>query len=86
MATTEERVLRLVREHVSDMGGDAKAVTPESNLTDSLNFDSLDLVEMMIYLEGEFDVEVSDAQLEGVRTVGDAIALMDRKLDPMCPA
>ena len=55
-------------------------VVPEAKFGDDLDADSLDLVELVMALEEEFDVEVPEEDLEGVETVGQAYDLVVAKL------
>ena len=59
---------------------DASAVTPEANFADDLDADSLDLVELVMALEEEFDIPVEEEELSDVATVGDAVTLVESKL------
>ena len=59
---------------------DASAVTPEASFADDLDADSLDLVELVMALEEEFDISVEEEELSDVATVGDAVALVESKL------
>ena len=59
---------------------DDAAVTPEASFADDLDADSLDLVELVMALEEEFDISVEEEELSDVATVGDAIALVESKL------
>ena len=53
---------------------DVESITPETSFADDLNADSLDLVELMMSLEEEFDLgEVEDDNLDSIKTVGDAV-------------
>ena len=52
---------------------DASAVTPEANFADDLDADSLDLVELVMALEEEFDTEIPDEEAEKITTVQAAI-------------
>jgi acyl carrier protein len=53
-------------------------VTLEASFGDDLDADSLDLTELVMALEEEFDIEVDEDELEGIRTVGDAYKLIER--------
>ena len=53
-------------------------VTLEASFGDDLDADSLDLTELVIALEEEFDIDVDEDELEDIRTVGDAYALIER--------
>jgi acyl carrier protein len=55
-------------------------VTPEATFADDLDADSLDLVELVMALEEQFDISVDESELEGVQTVGQAFELVTSKL------
>jgi len=55
-------------------------VTPEARFGDDLDADSLDLVELVMALEEEFDVTVEEEELEGVNTIQAAFDLVTSKL------
>tara|TARA_Y100000782_G_C10013435_1_gene193845 strand:+ start:69 stop:302 length:234 start_codon:yes stop_codon:yes gene_type:complete len=59
---------------------DASAITPEANFADDLDADSLDLVELVMALEEEFDISVEEEELSDVATIADALALVESKL------
>jgi acyl carrier protein len=59
---------------------DADKVTLEASFADDLDADSLDLVELVMALEEEFDVTVEEEELEGISTVGQAYELITSKL------
>ncbi len=72
-----ERVQKVI---VEQLGVDENAVTPEASFIDDFNADSLDLVELVMALEQEFDVSISEEESEQVRTVADAVRLLTEKL------
>ena len=55
-------------------------MTREASFADDLDADSLDLVELVMALEEQFDVTVDESELEGVETVGQAFELVTSKL------
>jgi acyl carrier protein len=55
-------------------------VVPEARFGDDLDADSLDLVELVMALEEEFDISVPEEELEGIETVGQAFDLVAGKL------
>ena len=55
-------------------------ITKEASFADDLDADSLDLVELVMALEEEFDVAVDEEELEGIDTVGKAYSLITGKL------
>jgi acyl carrier protein len=70
MASIEERVKQIVAEQ---LGVDEDQVTADAAFMDDLGADSLDTVELVMALEEEFDVEISDEDAEKIQTVKDAI-------------
>ena len=66
----EPRLRRLVAE---TLGVSADELTPDVSLTDDLAADSLDLAELAVRLEAEFEITVPDHVLESVRTFGDIV-------------
>lgn len=55
------------------LGLDASEITMESSFVDDLGADSLDIVELIMALEEEFDIEFPDEDAERVATVGDVV-------------
>ncbi|MDP9246163.1 MAG: acyl carrier protein [Chloroflexota bacterium] len=64
-----ERLKKIV---VDQLGVDEADVKPEASFVDDLNADSLDLVELIMSLEEEFGMEISDEDAEKIKSVGDA--------------
>lgn len=72
MSEMGHTVANKVREIVASQLGVAESeVTAESSILDDLGADSLDVVELVMALEEEFDLEVPDEDVERLRTVGD---------------
>ena len=65
---------------VTVLGVDRDAVTEGARFFADLDADSLDLVELVMALEEEFDVTVDEDELDGIETVGQALALVTAKL------
>ncbi|MCY4036054.1 MAG: acyl carrier protein [bacterium] len=59
---------------------EAGQVTPEATFADDLDSDSLDLVELVMALEEEFDITIDEEELDGIETVGQAFGLVTKKL------
>ena len=72
-----ETFIRIKAIIVDHLGLDPKQVTPDASFVDDLGADSLDEFELIFAIEDEFDVYVEDEALENVRTVGDAVSLID---------
>ena len=70
MNTIEERVKKIV---VEQLGVKAEEVTPASSFTNDLGADSLDIVELVMALEEEFETEIPDEEAETITTVQAAI-------------
>ncbi|HEY5672605.1 MAG TPA: acyl carrier protein [Malonomonas sp.] len=70
MASIEERVKQIVAEQ---LGVDEAQVTNDAAFMDDLGADSLDTVELVMALEEEFDVEISDEDAEKIQKVQDAV-------------
>ncbi len=76
MSTTFDRVKKVV---VEQLEVSEEEVTPTASFVDDLGADSLDVVELVMGLEEEFDVEIPDQDAEKIATVGDAVAYIDEK-------
>ena len=77
-ADIQERICKIIAEQLSQ---DADEVVPEASFIDDLGADSLDLVELVMHMEEEFDVEIPDEQAENIRTVQDAINYVKQHLN-----
>lgn len=60
---------------------DASRITADARFAEDLGCDSLDLVEIVMGIEEEFEIEIADEQAEKIKTVGEAVALVERLLD-----
>lgn len=69
-----EEVFEKIKEIIVEQLGVAEtSVTMEASFIDDLGADSLDIVELVMALEEEFDIEIPDADAEKVTTVGDVV-------------
>ena len=66
----EERVTEIIAEQ---LGVSKEEVVPEASFIDDLGADSLDIVELVMAMEEEFDIEIPDEDAEKIQTIGDAI-------------
>ena len=71
--SVEERVKELI---VEQLGVDAEKVTGEASFLDALGADSLDMVELVMCMEEEFDIEIPDDDAEKLQTVQSLIDYM----------
>ena len=73
----EEKVRGII---VEQLGVDAEEVVPTASFVDDLGADSLDTVELVMALEEEFHLEISDEDAEKITTVGDAVKYIEEHL------
>ena len=74
LKVSSEEVFDKIKEIIVEQLGVAEnSVTEEASFIDDLGADSLDIVELIMALEEEFDIEIPDADAEKVVTVGDVV-------------
>src|SRR4026209_619942 len=76
-AESEARVKKVLAEQLAV---DEAQVVPDARFAEDLNADSLDLVEAVLALEEEWSIDIPEEEMEGVKTVGQAVALVEQKL------
>ncbi len=65
---------------VDQLDVDEDKVKMEASITDDLGADSLDVVDLVMSLEEEFDVEIPDDQVENIKTVGDIVKFIEENV------
>lgn len=65
---------------VESLDIEEEKITMDSNLIDDLDIDSLELVDLTMEFENEFNVEIEDDQVEKIKTVGDIVNLIKEKI------
>ena len=75
-AEVKDRVKKII---VDQLGVDADKVKPEASFIDDLGADSLDIVELVMALEEDFNIEIPDEEAEKARTVGDVMQYVSQK-------
>ena len=76
--SVDKRIIKIIAEQL-DVSEDE--VLPEASFIDDMGADSLDLVELVMAMEEEFDVEIPDEDAENIRTVQDAINYVQQQDD-----
>lgn len=74
--TTFDRLKKII---VEQLGVEEDDVTPEAAFVEDLNADSLDLVELIMSLEEEFGMEISDEDAEKIQKVSDAVEYIEER-------
>jgi acyl carrier protein len=74
--STFDRVKKVV---VDQLNVDSEEVTPEASFVEDLRADSLDMVELSMAFEEEFQVDIPDEDAEKIKTVQDAVAYIEEK-------
>ena len=76
MSTIQPRVQKIIEEQ---LGVDTDRVKPEASFIDDLGADSLDIVELVMAMEEEFDLEIPDEEAENLKTVQDVYSYIEGK-------
>lgn len=63
------------------LDADLESITPETRIAEDLGADSLDVVELLMSIEDEFEVEVPDEEIENVKTVGDVVEYIKANIE-----
>ena len=72
--SSKDEIVQKVQDIIAEsLGVSRNEVEPSSDFISDLNADSLDIVELVMAIEKEFDIEIPDQEAEKIRTVQDAI-------------
>ena len=66
---------------IDQLDVEEEKVTPEASIADDLGAASLDIVDLVMSLEEEFDLEIPDDQVENIKTVGDIVKYIEDNID-----
>lgn len=72
---SEEEIFNKIKDMIADnFDVDKDKITENTNFTEDLDADSIDLVEFILQLEDEFGAEIPDDEAEKIKTIGDAVS------------
>ncbi len=74
----EDRVSAII---VEQLGVTKEDLAPRASFIDNLGADSLDIVELVMAIEEEFDIEIPDDDAEKIQTIQDVISYVKRKIE-----
>ena len=79
---TTEEIFKTMQDLIAEQFAlDAEEITMDSSFVDDLGADSVDLVELVMAMEEEFDIgEIDEEDLSGLKTVGDCVRYLSSKL------
>lgn len=72
----QPKIKKLIEEQ---LGVEPERIKPEASFLEDLGADSLDIVELIMTLEEEFDIEIPDEDTEGLRTIQDVCNYLEKK-------
>lgn len=75
-SSIEERVIEIVSEN---LGISKESVNRQTRFVEDIGADSLDIVELVMELEEEFEITIPDEQAEKIKTVGEAIEYIEKE-------
>ena len=76
---TEKEIFDRIVTIIQERQGEAFIVTESLSLKDDLDADSVDLMEFILTLEDEFNIEISDEEIDQLQSVGDVVKIIQAK-------
>jgi len=77
MADTKERVVKII---ASKFGREADTITEATDIANDLGADSLELAELLLAFQEEFNIDIEDSETQDLTTVGDVIKKINAKM------
>ncbi|MFI5249149.1 MAG: acyl carrier protein [Gemmatimonadales bacterium] len=78
MSDNAEKVKDIIEK---ELGVEREKLTDDASFIEDLGADSLDIVELVMEFEKEFNIDIPDEDAEKLKTVGDAMAYLNRKIE-----
>lgn len=73
-----EKITKLLAEQLD---ADVDTMTTETRIAEDLNADSLDVVELLMAIEDEFEITIPDEEIENMKTIGDVVDYIQNQID-----
>ena len=77
MADTKERVIKII---ANQFGREADTISETTDIANDLGADSLELAELLLAFQEEFNIDIDDSETQNLATVGDVIKQIDAKV------
>jgi acyl carrier protein len=77
MADTKERVIKII---ANQFGREADTITESTDVANDLGADSLEIAELLLAFQEEFNIDIDDSEAQNLATVGDVIKQIETKL------
>jgi acyl carrier protein len=77
MADTKERVIKIIADQ---FGRDAETITESTDVANDLGADSLEIAELLLAFQEEFNIDIDDSEAQNLTTVGDVISQINAKV------
>ena len=74
----DERISKII---IEQLGAKPAQIVPDASFIDDLGADSLAIVQFVMAIEEAFDIEIPDADADGLQTIGDAVAYLQQRLE-----
>jgi acyl carrier protein len=77
MADTKERVIKII---ANQFGREVETITEATDIANDLGADSLELAELLLAFQEEFNIDIEDSETQNLTTVGDVITQVNAKI------
>ena len=77
MSDTKERVIKII---ANQFGREEETIVETTDIANDLGADSLEIAELLLALQEEFNIDIDDSEIQNLATVGDVISQIDAKV------